>query len=37
MSANVTPRSWREWSTSTRLVVAVGLAAAVAVVVFLYV
>jgi hypothetical protein len=37
MSANVTPRSWREWSTSTKLVVAFGFAAAVAVVAFLYV
>jgi predicted membrane protein len=37
MTANVSPRSWREWSMSTKLVVAAGFVAAAAVVAFLYV
>jgi hypothetical protein len=37
VSASVSPRSWRDWSNSTRMVVAAGLVAAVAVVAFLYV
>jgi flagellar biosynthesis/type III secretory pathway M-ring protein FliF/YscJ len=37
MSTTVSSRSWREWSTSTRIVVLVGIAAAIAVVTFLYI
>jgi hypothetical protein len=37
VSAIVTSRSWRDWSSSTRLVVAVGLVAMIAVVAFFYV
>jgi len=37
VSAIVSSRSWRDWSNSTRLVVAVGLVAAISVVAYLYV
>jgi hypothetical protein len=37
MSTNVPARSWRDWSSGTKLFVAGGIAAAIAVVAFLYV
>jgi hypothetical protein len=37
MTAPATPRSWRDWSSATKMLVALGCIAGVAVVVFLYV
>jgi hypothetical protein len=37
MTAPAASRSWRDWSGPTKMIVAIGCIAAVAVVVFLYV
>jgi hypothetical protein len=36
MSSTVASRSWREWSSGTKLFVAGGVVAAIAVITFLY-
>jgi hypothetical protein len=37
MSSNVAARSWRDWSSGTKIFVAGGVVAAIAVITFLYI